>query len=620
MSEILVVTPRGNKPEVVENKDPVVTRIHTAITKLHSLKSQRYPKYWAFREEYAMRDVKPPSEEGITDYSMNTWFAIVNTKVSELVANTPKYDFIALDDEAKKYKRVRELHWKYVWETSRTDAELIKILMDSCKYWTGFWLEEIVSRKRKVKVPLSIDDKLSFKEETICDYEGIKLSHIPWNQVYINGSNIENTSEAIIITYWDRNEFLNTFWNSPAYSFISDESIPKGKYYYVAQGSQSLTINWSPSATDRWASAVENSDVVSVLTYYNKFRDEWIVLANDKWINPLKWEDWEAPSIMPIPYTHKEIPLVVYTDHYLEDNIYGLGELDITEKSRKLKNALRSLHIEWLKASAGIITIDPDSDYDETVMKLWMRQVARVEKDSLWYFAPSINLSSIYNAEQLTDEDLVVECGIDFKSQLLGQNETAERTKWRIAAAKKRISHNIKHNAYTFYERLARLRCANIQFFYWERPAQKLPVKWLEVDDNWNVEYVQNGYGMFTIQPEIFKWKLSLIPVMDSLYGDTSNEIREKYLQVLQLLLNMKDKDGRPTYEARQLIEAGRGIIDDVIDIDKVSWKAPDSKTPDDLLKEAWIGEVNQNPTPPDEVPPAQRSWAPILLGSSAKE
>lgn len=43
----------------------------------------------------------------------------------------------------------------------------------------------------------------------------------------------------------------------------------------------------SPSATDRGASTVENDKIVSVLTYYNKYRDEYIVLANDKWINPI---------------------------------------------------------------------------------------------------------------------------------------------------------------------------------------------------------------------------------------------------------------------------------------------------------------------------------------------
>ena len=126
-------------------------------------------------------------------------------------------------------------------------------------------------------------------------------------------------------------------------------------------------------------------------------------------------------------------------------------------------------------------------------MKLGMRQIARVEKDSFGFFAPSVNLQSLDALERKADEDIVIECGVDFKAQLLGPNETAARTEGRIGAAKKRVNHNIKHNAYNFYERLARLRSANFAFHY-KSSSKQLPVKGIEVDSQGNVEYVQNGY------------------------------------------------------------------------------------------------------------------------------
>lgn len=33
---------------------------------------------------------------------------------------------------------------------------------------------------------------------------------------------------------------------------------------------------------------------------------------------------------MPNTNPSKEIPLVIFTDHYVEDDIYGMGEFDIT--------------------------------------------------------------------------------------------------------------------------------------------------------------------------------------------------------------------------------------------------------------------------------------------------
>lgn len=619
--EILTIkSQRKKESEISSNLHPVTSRIHKALSTLHSLKSHRFTKYWKFREEYAQRSQSPLNEDWYTNYYMNTWFAIVNTKIADVLTNTPKYDFVALDDDGKKYKRVRELFWKYVWAVSKTDAAILQIVLDALKYWVWFGEEVIINKKRKVKTPYLENEVIKYKEEVVCEYSWSKLNYIPWSQVYVNGSNIENTTEAIVITYWDRDEFLLTFWEDPKYKGVSDAEIPKGKYYYVGTGSNVLSMTGSPSATDRGASTVENDKIVSVLTYYNKYRDEYIVLANDKWINPIWTSDSEwniQESIQPIPYPHKEIPLVVYTDHMLEDDIYWLGEFDITERSRQFKDDLRSTHIEGIKAQWGIITISPDSDYDETVMKLWMRQVARVEPDSFWFFAPSVNLNSLDHLEQKADEDIIVECGVDFKSQLLWPNETAKRTEGRIEASKKRINHNIKHNAYTFYERLARLRSANFEFWYKSRQS-KLPTKGLEVSEDGNVEYVQNWYGLFTMKPQYFWGKISLIPIIDSLSGDTSSETKQKYLETLQLLINMKGGDGGPLFDQKLLVEAGRGIIDEVIDLDKVLGKSKNDKTPEDIMKEAGIWDVSQTPTTPEGgIPPSQQSGRPVLLWSS---
>lgn len=616
--------------EVTENLHPFVSRFTSTLTKLHSMKSHRMMKYWQYRNEYSQRDISFKTEDGYTNYHLNTWFAIVNSKIAEIITNTPKFDFVALDDEAKRYKRIRELHWQYVWATSRTDTEIVKIITDALKYGVGFG-EEIVLRKcRKVKTPKKSSDweTYEYTEEEIVEYEGCKLEHIPYAQVYVNWSNIENSTIAITISYWDRDEFLLTFGNDPKYSGATDDNIPKGKYYYIGQGWDSMTINWNSDWTSRASNTAETPDIVSVAKIYNKYRDEYGVIANNVWINPLtplgtegdKWDNKD--NIAPIPYPHKEIPLVIYTDHVLEDDIYGMGEFDITERSRQLQDDIRSVHLEWIKSQWGLITIDPDSDYDETVMKLGIRQVARVEKDSFWFFSPSINLQSLITLEKTVWDDIIVESGVDYRSQIFGPNETAARTEGRIAAAKKRINHNIKTNAYTFYERLARLRSANIEFYYSDKTS-KLPVKWLEVSANGTIEYIQNGYWLFTMKPEYFKWKIALIPIVDSLYWDTSSEKKQKYLETAQLLLNMRDDKGVPEFSPRTIVEAGRWIIDEVIDIDKVMGKTDDSKSPEEIMNDAGLWGSSQDTSQPDAqwgIPPAQMSWRPVLLGSSAKQ
>ena len=626
MAEILSISLDSSKKKeakIVVQLHPFVERVNASLTRLHSLKSHRLLKYWRYRSEYAQRDIRVKNPDGYTSYHMNTWFAIINSKAADILTNTPKFDFVALDDEARRYKRIRELHWKYVWATSRTDVEIVKIIQDALKYWVWFWEESVTSKKRKVKTPSkSADWEITYNEQMIVEYEWCKLTHIPWAQVYLNGSNIENSTESIVISYWDRDEFLLTFWNDSAYSGVTDASIPKGKYYYIGQWTDSLTIDWNWASTSRADNTVETSNIVSVLTYHNKYRDEYGILANNVWINPIDKDtnNTTQNNVKPNPYPHKEIPIVVYTDHVVDDDIYWMGELDITEQSRQLKDDVRSLHIEGIKAQWGIITIDPDSDYDETIMKLGTRQVARVEKDSFGFFAPNVNLNSLIQLEQKVEEDLIVETWVDFKSQLFGPNETAARTEWRIASAKKRVNHNIKLNAYTFYERLWRLRSANINFFYSDK-LEKLPVKNYDISSNWEIEYLQNWYGLFTMKPEYFQGKVALIPIVDSLVWDTSSETKQKYLEAAQLFLNMRDEKGAPEFSARTIVEAWRWIIDEVIDIDKLMAKTIDTKSPDELMKDAGIGTPSQAPEQPTEgIPASQRSWAPVLLGSSPNQ
>lgn len=58
------------------------------------------------------------------------------------------------------------------------------------------------------------------------------------------------------------------------------------------------------------------------------------------------------------------------------------------------------------------------------------------------------------------------------------------------------------------------------------------------------------------MKPEYFKGKISLIPIVDSLFGNTSNDTKTKYLEELQLLMNMKDANGAPVYDPKLLVEA----------------------------------------------------------------
>jgi hypothetical protein len=112
---------------------------------------------------------------------------------------------------------------------------------------------------------------------------------------------------------------------------------------------------------------------------------------------------------MPLLDPHKEIPIVCYIDHAVDSDVYGRGEFEITEKTRQCINDTRSLKVETVKLQGGIITIDPSSDFDETVQRIGLKQFAHIEKDSLGFFQPNISTNSLDILSRELNEDIIIE-------------------------------------------------------------------------------------------------------------------------------------------------------------------------------------------------------------------
>ena len=605
IEEFTTVSQRTDSPVGSDASQYVLDRFKY----LYSLKQHRFFKYWQFRNEYSQLEVVDNTEDGFIKYSMNTWFAIVNAKVAEIFANTPQYDFVGLDENGRKYKKMVEKLWDWIWKDSWTNKALTQIIRDSCKYGTWFGLEKYTRRKRDVRYP-SVSDAgvVTFEKKTITEYEWCELIPLDWSNVFVNGTTIDTCTEAIAVTHWDKDEFFMEFPNNGFYSYNKDLIIP-GKTYYTPKNSNKVTITtW----TDRASDSSDNKNTISVMEYYNKYKDEYIIIANDVHINP--FDGW----YMPIPHPHKDIPIVCYTDHQVDGDIYGRGEYDITEKSRNLKDESRSLMIETVKIQGGIITIDPSSDFDETVERIWLKQFAHVAKEDFGFFAPSVNISPLELLEKKLDEDIIIETGVDFKGQLFWPNETAERTKWRTESARKRINSNIRENAYTFYERLARLRIENIKVFY-KGKNDLVPVKGYSISGDGVQDALSGEYGVMTVTKNMLDGKILLIPIVDSITWDTSKIQKQKYMEFLQLALNIKKNDGTALFDPALLIEAGRWIIDDAVDLDKLLggnvWVESEINK---KLKERGLPSMDMNEQAPGWIPPAQQSGKPILLPSAA--
>tara|TARA_R110000851_G_scaffold96726_6_gene209816 strand:- start:384 stop:1163 length:780 start_codon:yes stop_codon:yes gene_type:complete len=220
--------------------------------------------------------------------------------------------------------------------------------------------------------------------------------------------------------------------------------IPNSKEYSIASGMTDIKGN------------LDDENIITEMHYYNKSEDEMIILANG--VEVLN---------SPIPFTHKELPFCLFYDYEVIDRIWGMGEYELLEEDILYRDALRSLSIDVIKAQMGVTLIDDAVDVDPTTFELGTNTFTKVsDLNGVKFYSPNVSTNSIDTAEVKVDNDIIAKTGINFKNQTLTGAQTAQEVKSKKESTQKKVNLNLKINGYSFFERLARLRLANIQLLH----------------------------------------------------------------------------------------------------------------------------------------------------------
>jgi hypothetical protein len=577
-----------------KNKQWELHRVEERLTYLYWLKKELIPKVREWRKKYKWERLKPKNPNK-SDYITNTIFSIINAKKSELLSWLQEFDFIPMSDDAYRNLQMIKRIWEFEWINSKTDKQLADVIHSALLNWDWFMYEWTRHIKRKIKIPFQTQDwYIEFKEEEVTDYDWIYCEYIDWENIYFDWTNIDNANEVIWIKYWDRDDFLNSFWNNPNYKNVN-EQIPLWKHYYIA--------TWNPELCIK--NNLKDDEIISELRYYNRARDELIILANS--IEVLN---------SPIPYKHKELPFCKFEDYVLSDRFYSMWEYELLEEDEKYKDALRSLNIDVIKAQMWFTVVDPDADFDEATIEIWTNKFARINPKDIAHFSPSISANTIIQAEQSANEDIIIKSWIDFRSQILSQSETATKTAAKTQSARKRINLNLKLNWYSFFERLARLRMSNISLLYSQKQST-IPLKWWNIDKDWIYSPLNKWYWQFVVKPEYVKWVYNILPITESILWISTERDKQDFLNWVQIAWNLIWEDWKPVFNQSKIWQKLAEKWN--VSYDELTQKWTINKTPEDIVKELennnnWIPNDSTSPMSPDFIPPEQRSWAKLNI------
>ena len=588
------------------------------LMRLTYLKSHRVGLVRRWRAEYRDQALRPRRTDS-ADYSTNVGFALVNQKLADILASLPKFDHIGMNEEGKDKAKAFKLVWDYEWSKGGVEKELYRTIMDALIAGCGAAIQYPCYQERKVKLPTGkLDDSGNpvFKEETIVDWDGPRLEFVEWENFFIDASDLDKAGELLVIRHYLRKNWLNFRKPMLEANGIDPDSIPNGRRYLWSQ--QGGTVNWGQNDPkfifNLQPTTADDNEWVSEIHRWSKAEDKFLIVANGIHINGSNSE------AIPLPSLHKELPVAIYTDHWVEGDFTGRGEFDVTFESRRLKDAIRSASIDVVKAQMGFTAVSPDAELDEGELVAGINSVVRVDPEALKHYAPAINSQILQYMEGKSDEDIITETGTDFKLQLLSPSETASKTVSKVEAQKRRISLNLKLNAWTFFKRLAMLRASDIMLCYSEK-SRTIQTKGYDYSDG--VEKpVESGWGSLLTKPEMFKGKIDVVPDIDSMTLDTNEIQKAAWLQELQIIPSLLDSDtGKPVVNPKSLLIAGKNFLS--TDLDKLLQERPQNKSPESMLAEAGVVEqpaqapmmaAQTAPAPemadPNYIPPAQRSGA----------
>lgn len=570
------------------------------LIELHSIKNEWWflAKLEKRIEKSQLKVEKKDSKQ--SDYRTFTSRAVSDQQSADLLHNMPIYDYIPLSKEARNSVFYLKEAWKRFWKIDELDRKIYEVVEDAADLWSWILYTWWKIEKRKVSEPKYDSWDLVFEDNERLEYYWLYSEFIPIENFYADWISIEKSNEVIWIKYWDKEEFIKAHNLNKLYKNLNN--IPWLEAYIE-----------SYKKIPKIKSSISEDTLVQELRYYNKSEDKLIILAN-----------WVEVYNTPIPHKHKDLPFVKFDNHKYRDRFIQMWNYEMLDEHEKYIDAIRSQSVDVTKANIGFNAIPTDSDFSPTMTKVWPFNFIEMEDPKeIRHIGNTIQPSQLWDLENRAANDIIVLTWVDYRQQLLWPTwETAKKTNSRNEAQQKRTNKILKKNSFDFYNRLAKLRLADLQFLS-EIDKLELPLKWYN-QNNWEFEKVNNWYWLFTIPKWWIKGKFDIVLQTESLLWNSTEKDKENYLNFFQIFWNLKDENQKSVINQTKMVEIAWQKI--WVDTDTLLEKEVTNKDWKQIIEELkaldkWQDLNSNTPSNPNFIPWANRAndswWVNVIGGGN---
>lgn len=281
-------------------------------------------------------DVRPDIEDWQSIVHDQVTRNKVNAVLSKIVAVMPIAEIQPRGDEdIRKAQIVNEIY-QYSEEIDDYEEFMVRFLLEAIVKGTAIGYEGHQLKEVKVRNIVKGDgDSMTIKEDTKSTNK-LFAEIVPLEEFFPENITMPRVKDLARCV---RRRIL------PYNQFMSEYSSMFAKCQYVQPKiSVEITQENRPYYLDYITSDIYEG-YVEMLFYYDTDADEYIVLANGVWLNPLMIDDKEVVS--PVPFNHKELPFFdIRFELFSADFFYGKSLPDKLKVFQDVLNVFTNMLID----------------------------------------------------------------------------------------------------------------------------------------------------------------------------------------------------------------------------------------------------------------------------------
>lgn len=283
------------------------------------------------------------SRDWRADIVLPDGFSAVQSHLQETVNLRPRPLIKGVEAADAPLEKFASTVFNFAMDNTEFDQEAFKARTCAAVRGTAFTLEEYRYETRKVKMPKSVKEGvLKYEEKEIVDYDDVYTRHIDnWSAFFDPGAeDPKYGNDCAYREVLSLDVFKSLYGDKDSFNDVDQ---------VVCAGDVPKNAGFFKMAND------VNADEVEVIHYWNRLDDEYSVLANNVLIRNT-----------PLPSTHKELPMDVWTFYPIPGQIYGMGIPYIIHTLVEERRSIRNMTLDRQKMHiAKMFIVNDLFDIDE---------------------------------------------------------------------------------------------------------------------------------------------------------------------------------------------------------------------------------------------------------------